>query len=77
MIPFPKTLEENIVEKPIQKPGVEMMQNVKPCNFALIIMESDTADSDISVSYYSYSVDELYEAVENSSKLVTRRTTVK
>lgn len=40
-------------------------------------MESDTADSDISVSCYSYSVDELYEAVENSSKLVTRQTTVK
>lgn len=36
-------------------------------------MESDTAD----VSCYSYSVDELYEAVENSSKLVTRQTTVK
>lgn len=40
-------------------------------------MESDTADSDTDVSCYSYSVDELYEAVENSSKLVTRQTTVK
>lgn len=40
-------------------------------------MESDTADSDSDVSNYSYSVDELYEAVENSSKLVTRQTTVK
>jgi len=40
-------------------------------------MESDTADSDTYVSCYSYSVDELYEAVENSSKLVTRQTTVK
>lgn len=40
-------------------------------------MASDTADSDTDVSCYSYSVDELYEAVENSSKLVTRQTTVK
>lgn len=39
-------------------------------------MESDIADSDTDVSCYSYSVDELYEAVENSSKLVTRQTTV-
>lgn len=34
-------------------------------------MESDTADTDTDVSCYSYSVDELYDAVKNSSKLVT------
>ncbi|KAL4126140.1 hypothetical protein QTP88_010369 [Uroleucon formosanum] len=82
-----ESLSENILPRNVREDlgivdeetecEMETENDVKPCNFALIIMESDTADSDISVSYYSYSVDELYEAVKNSSKLVTRRTTVK
>jgi len=40
-------------------------------------MESDTADSDTDVSCHLYLVNELYEAVENSSKLIIRQTTIK
>jgi len=31
MIPFPQTLEENVVKRPIQTLGLEMMQNIKEC----------------------------------------------
>lgn len=43
----------------------------------MIMMESDTTDSDTVVSCYSYSVDECYKAVENNPKLLTRQKTVK
>jgi len=40
-------------------------------------MELYTADSDTDDSCYSYSVDELFEAVENNSKSLIRQNTIK